>query len=284
MKLSPRQGMIDDMKKESIVSIVIGSYNRLTYLQATIDTLRAEIKNLSAEIIIVDGGSTDGTMEWLVEQKDIITILQHNRGEWLGKKLKRRSWGYFMNLGFKVAQGKYICMISDDCLVVPGAIRNGVKQFDKELKADDKVGAMAFYWRNWPEQKDYWVGLAWGGRLFVNHGLYLREAMEKVGFVDEDSFFFYHADGDLSLRIWDAGYSIVDSPDSFIEHFSDANTEVRATNMEQQQKDWNTYTARWGYLKMPDKDWVEKPFKDPKKTADRYWGNKKTFIERMLKK
>jgi len=272
------------MPKKPIVSVVIGSYNRLPYLQATIDTLRAEINKIAAEIIIVDGGSTDGTMEWLVQQKDIITIIQHNRGEWLGKKIERRSWGYFMNLGFKAALGKYICMISDDCLVVPGAIKNGIELFEQKLKAGEKIGAMAFYWRNWPEQKDYWVGLAWGNRLFVNHGLYLREAMEKVGFVDEDSFFFYHADGDLSLRIWDAGYGIIDSPKSYIEHYSDANTEVRTSNMEQQQKDWRAYTKRWQHLKMPDKDWVEKSFEDPDRTAEKYWGQKKNLLTRMLKK
>jgi GT2 family glycosyltransferase len=259
------------MQTNFVVSIVIGSYNRLEYLKATIDSTRKDLEGMRHEIIVVDGGSNDGTIEWLVGQKDIITILQHNRGEWNGKKIERQSWGYFMNLGFRAASGKYICMLSDDCLVVPDAIKNGIKLFDKELKTGNKIGAMAFYWRNWPEQDKYWVGIAWGERIFVNHGLYLREALQKVDFIDAKNFFFYHADGDLSLRLWDAGYKCIASPGSFIEHYSDANNEVRTSNLGKQKEDWATYEKRWQHLKMPKEDWAEKEFTDKSRTAERYW-------------
>lgn len=259
------------MSTKPIVSVVIGSYNRLSYLQSAIATLRQEIKHLSAEVIIVDGGSNDGSIEWLIQQKDIITIIQYNRGEWMDKKIERRSWGYFMNLGFRAASGTYICMLSDDCLVVPGAIKNGLAHAEKKRKEKGNVGMVAFYWRNWPEQEKYWVGVAWGNRMFVNHGLYLREALEKVNFIDDEYFFFYHADGDLALRIWEAGYVCIDSPDSFVEHFSDANTEIRISNQEQQKQDWRTYTKRWEHLSMPEADWIEKSYTDPHHTAERYW-------------
>ena len=49
---------------------------------------------------------TDATIRWLARQKDIVSIIQHNRGKWQGKPIERRSWGYFMNQGFKCARGK----------------------------------------------------------------------------------------------------------------------------------------------------------------------------------
>lgn len=270
------------MNQSPTVSIVIGSFNRLAYLKATIETLRADISNIDSEMFVIDGGSTDGTVEWLIKQKDIVTILQHNRGEWQGKPIERKSWGYFMNLGFRAASGKYICMLSDDCLVIPGALPKGIDRFNELRQKDKKVGALAFYWRNWPEQKDYWVGLTWGDRVFVNHGLYLREALETVNFVDADSFTFYHADGDLCLRMWEAGYSVTDAPESFIEHSSDANLAVRTTNLERQQEDWSTYTKRWKHLGKPQKDWIYQEYTDKKRTAERYWHKKKSIKERLF--
>ena len=209
--------------EDPIVSVVIGSYNRSRYLRATLDTVRRELADLPHELIVVDGGSADGTLRWLLRQKDVITIVQHNHGEWNGEPIEHKSWGYFMNLAFRAASGKYICMLSDDCLVIPGAIVNGLSVFEHVLEAGEpRIGAVAFYWRNWPDQESYWIGFTYGNRMFVNHGLYLREALEEVGFIDAQSYFFYHADGDLCLRLDEAGYRCVDSPGSFIEHATHA--------------------------------------------------------------
>ena len=107
------------------ISVVLGSYNRRPFLEAAIASIRDNGFTLPYEMIVVDGGSTDGSMDWLFRQKDVITIIQHNRGTFRGKPIPRRSWGYFMNLGFKCAQGKYILMMSDDSLLVPGSAMNG---------------------------------------------------------------------------------------------------------------------------------------------------------------
>jgi len=254
-----------------VTSVVLGTYNRLSFLKLTINSIRQELKNFPHEIIVVDGGSTDGTLKWLVKQKDIITIVQHNRGEWRGKWIERRSWGYFMNLGFKSAHGKYICMLSDDCLVVPGAIINGYNLFESELAKGKKVGAVAFYWRNWPEQKKYWVGLTFGNKIFVNHGLYLREALENVGYIDEETYNFYHADGDLCLKLSQRGHVCIKSPDSYIEHYSHVNEKVRMFNLEKQKEDWKAYENQWSRIySKPGKDWIEKEFEDPTKTAIKF--------------
>jgi GT2 family glycosyltransferase len=253
------------------VSIVIGTLNRRWYLKRTIASVRAELPFPTSELIVVDGGSTDGTLRWLTKQKDVITIVQHNHGDLDGRPVPRRPWGYFMNLGFKAAAAPYICMLSDDCLVVPGAIRRGLERFERD---GERVGSVAFYWRNWPEQEPYWIGCTFGGRKFVNHGLYRRDALASVDFADEETFRFYHADGDLSLRMADAGWECIDSPESFVEHYSHANQRQRAKNRETQRQDWIAYQDRWGKLGAPDAAWVELSHDDPHRTALRYWGRR----------
>jgi len=255
-----------------VVSIVLGSYNRRAFLKATLESVRANGMDFPHEIIVVDGGSADGSLEYLMRQKDVITIIQYNRGVFRGRQIERRSWGYFMNLGFKAAQGKYICMISDDCLLLPGAIQNGVRLFEKRLSENCKIGALAFYWRNWPKQEKYWVGLTLGDKLFVNHGLYLRSAVEEVGWLEENRYHFYHADGDLCLKLWERGFEIIDGPESFVEHFAHANRKVRKSNGALQQADWVAYLERWTgiYYDPASKNigrWLYRDYADPWQTV-----------------
>lgn len=257
------------------VSVVLGSFNRRNFLKLTIGSVRQEMVGLDAEIIVVDGGSTDGSLQWLMRQKDVLTIVQHNHGTWNGAPVRRRSWGYFMNLGFLAASGEYICMLSDDCLLVPGAIRNGLDEVERSSALGAKVGAVAFYWRNWPEQDDYWVGLTLLGRMFVNHGLYRRAALEEVGFADENTYAFYHADGDLCLKLWNAGHICIDSPDSYVEHYSHANLQVRASNLARQKEDWNNYVSKWRRVSgvedvISGQGWVTRTHVDPHRTASRF--------------
>ena len=254
------------------VSVVLGSYNRFTFLRTTLESVRNNGMDFPYEIIVIDGGSTDGSLKYLTSQKDVITIVQHNRGVFRGRKIERRSWGYFMNLGFKAAQGKYILMISDDSLLVPGAVKNGVIGFEELLVEGRKIGAMAFYWRNWPEQKKYWVGLTLGNKMFVNHGLYLRSAVEEVGWIEEDRYQFYHADGDLCLKLWEKGFEVVESPLSFVEHFMHANSDVRLSNLTSQQNDWRAYLERWTNIyydpiKNETGGWLYLDYEDPTRTS-----------------
>jgi glycosyltransferase involved in cell wall biosynthesis len=260
-------------KISSKISVILGSYNRGQFLPLTITSVRQELKETLYEIIVVDGGSDDGSLQWLQQQKDILTIIQHNRGVWKGKEIKRRSWGYFMNLAFKCAQGKFVCMLSDDCILIPGAIKNGINHAEKQMKLGCKVGAVAFYFRDWSREEDYHVGYTLGENMYVNHGLYLRKAVNEVNYVDEDNFFFYNADGDLSLKIWKKGYSVIDSPNSYVEHYPYANIPIRKTNYKKFKQDLDRYLDKWEGIFYDRKKnnlgkIISKKFKDPLLTGD----------------
>ncbi len=274
-RLTPRP-LVSQPKSGALFSVVLGSYNRGRLLRHAIESVRDNGAFARHEIIVVDGGSTDGSLEWLVQQKDVVTIVQHNRGEFRGQPIERRSWGYFMNLGFKSAQGKYILMISDDCILLPGAIERGISRFKERLKRR-RVGGVAFYFRNWPEEREYYVQRTLGGRLMVNHGLFLRAALEEIGWADEENYLFYKADGDLCLRLWQAGYEIVDAPGAFVEHYLDPQEHVRLQNNETLEQDKKAYSARWKRLALLSRakenmGKITLAFDDPAHTAESLFG------------
>lgn len=272
-----------------LVSVVLGSYNRRPFLEQAIESIRANGARAPHETIVVEGGSTDGSLEWLIQQKDVITIVQHNRGEFRGRLIPRRSWGYFMNLGFKSAQGEFVLMISDDCLLVPGAIDQGVARFAELDAAGRRVGAVAFYYRNWPEEQNYYVQRTFGGKMMVNHGMYRRSAMEAVGWVDEERYSFYKADGDLCLKMWEAGYEIVDCPTAFVEHFEGVDRTARKVNRETLARDREAYRQRWeGIFWEPNgvdlRDRLEIQHDDPYRTAARFPSVEPTVLDRVAQR
>ncbi len=257
----PRPPSID---ARPVISVVLGSFNRLPLLRRAIESVRANLDNLRGEIIVIDGGSSDGSIDWLVEQKDIVAIVQHNRYVAGGQTRRRMSWGRFMNVGFRAAGADRIVMISDDCYLLPDAISNALTRIEEAERVGLAVGACAFYFRNWPQESDYYVQRTLGGNLMVNHGLYCRAALSAAGYANEDDYAFYKADSDLSLAIWQAGYAVIDAPGSVCEHFMSQEEAVRVSNnatleydRRQLHKRWRQLTGRAATQKMGKKklDW-----------------------------
>jgi hypothetical protein len=180
-----------------------------------------------------------------------------------------------MNLAFKCAQGKFIVMISDDTLLIPGSVMNGLHHYERLCGQGRTVGAVAYYFRNWPEQPKYFVRTTLGHKISVNHGMFLRNALEDVGWIEEERYQFYHADSDLSLKLWQRGYEVVDCPGAFVEHFRHANSIMRKQNMQSQESDWSAYVDRWvGVFCNPDKDnsggWIYSDYQDLNKTVKKF--------------
>ena len=204
------------------ISVVLGSLNRKSLLQETINSIRTDTFNGSMEIIVIDGGSTDGTCEWLAKQTDVFTMIQPNYKiqDYDGTSRRAHSWGEFMNIGFKLAKGRWVLMVSDDLVLCKDAIKNGMEELETIIRTGEKIGGGAMFWREYPRDPQYHVKVLPDNVIHINHGFYLKEALEDVDYIDETSFEFYGADGDLSMRLNLGGWKTVALKSSFAEHLN----------------------------------------------------------------
>jgi glycosyltransferase involved in cell wall biosynthesis len=202
------------------ISVVLGSKNRRNLIKATIASIRENGFSGRIEIIVIDGGSTDGTCDWLALQTDIVTIIQpnYNISTHHGISKLAHSWGEFMNIGFKYASSPWIVMISDDLILTKGVLQKGYDHLVKQAKNGSKIGGGAFYFREYPRHSYYRLIMLPGNIININHGFYNREALIDVNFTDEKNFNFYCADGDLVLRMHEKGWQIIELADCYVEH------------------------------------------------------------------
>ena len=95
------------MKEGRSVGVVVVTYNRFELLKEVVAALRNQTFT-DFQIIIVNNGSTDQTLEWLDEQKDIITITQPNLGG---------AGGFFTGMKYVAEHGFDYCWVMDDDVI-----------------------------------------------------------------------------------------------------------------------------------------------------------------------
>jgi len=146
---------------EPTVGVVFGTYNRMPQLQRTMAALRRNA-GLPFDVIAVDGGSSDGSREWLQDQPDVRLIRQE--GPLTGAVAA-------FNLGFAYAVDHYpfICQLNDDAELVTS---DGIARALAILRADPRAGAVAFAFDFWG---DFGVDSV-RGVTYVNFGVIRREA------------------------------------------------------------------------------------------------------------
>lgn len=199
-----------------LISVVSGTYNRLESLIRMVSSARVAIPaSLGYEIIIVDGGSDDGTLQWCKRQPDI-HLIEH--GELRGA-IKA-----FCD-GAKTACGQYVILANDDILFAPESILTALVY----LESTPRCGAVAFadnrpYDTEQPisqENHQYsvqtQVAVAPDGHptrvVYAQVGMFRRWLGEKAGWWGADDPVMgqartYGGDNYLSSRIWELGYTV----------------------------------------------------------------------------
>ncbi|OHB72541.1 MAG: hypothetical protein A2W23_03590 [Planctomycetes bacterium RBG_16_43_13] len=187
------------MKK---VSVITPSYNQASYIEQTIQSVLMQKGNFELEHLIIDGGSTDGTIDILKKYNDKI--------QWISEKDHGQS--HAINKGFSMAKGAIIGWLNSDDLYEHGAIQKAVSMFTHNSSCQWVAGRCRIIDENGSEirksitrYKNKWLSRYSYDRLLVENfisqpAVFFRKSfLDKIGQLDET--LHYIMDYDLWLRM-----------------------------------------------------------------------------------
>jgi|GEM_PF-2551633 len=192
--------------KEKFVSIVVTLYNRRALMKKTAESvLRSDYRNY--ELIAVDGGSTDGSLEMLRDMARKNRKLKVFVDKTPGRNPAR-------NTGIRHAKGEIIIFIDSDVVVEKDWIKEIVRPF-----ADAKVGGVIG--RTIADRKGlFWYHMENKYIQFIGHNSAYRTRLVKgLGGFDR-RFFSAKEDTDMAFRIMEQGYEVVYCDKARMTHIS----------------------------------------------------------------
>lgn len=186
------------------LTIVVPLYNKVHYIESTLNSIKGSIHNIDWECIVVDDGSTDGSTEiaknFCNENTDNFTYVQCLRNHGLYPS-------YARNIGIRMAESEFIMFFDADDWLCDGYPERGVK-FMKEnpdyyhysepilvVNKDEGYGNYIEYYNLIPytgvNDIDFPAFLAFGGGIYTR-GIFKTSEVKKIRFKDvplEDSVF-----------------------------------------------------------------------------------------------
>lgn len=185
------------------LSIIIPVFNGRHVLVQALEILERDAPE--AEVIVVDGGSTDGALEMVRTRFPLVNILE----------VANHGWSHATNRGFEIATRDLLLTMNSDLFPNRHALEMMVARLleKPELGA---VGPMLFnvdgsrqwgfgtlYRANWINHtKPYNINILHGACLMTRH-----DVLERVGGFDEN-FFLYNEEFDWCWRTTKAGFKL----------------------------------------------------------------------------
>ncbi len=222
------------------LSIIIPSYNSLGLLQQSLPHLKALLTPGSAEIIVVDNASTDGSGMWLQNGSlgiDHVIYLDENVG-----------FAAACNRGIEQAQAPYILLLNSDAFPQPGALEKLMEYLDSHPRVGIVAPQLVFSDGRWqrsggllPSPRAAMLD-AFGITSFLNLAANLRwrvlgsrQAPRAANYVDgacmmvryamiqqignlDERFFFFIEDAEYCQRARQNGWLVHQVPSSKVVH------------------------------------------------------------------
>jgi GT2 family glycosyltransferase len=213
------------------VSVIVVTWNGLHVLRDCVTALARQ--TLPHELIVVDNGSHDRTIQWLERHAPQATViaLPENLGFAGGN-----------NVGLRAASGDYLVLLNNDTIAPPDFLEQLVAPLANDAHAGSSAGVLTF--AHQPEtiasagivvgrdglHRDLWMlqpvatlpeasieifGASGGAAC------YRRAALDEVGLFDE-GYFNYLEDADLAWRLQLAGWRCLLAPTARVRHIYSA--------------------------------------------------------------
>ena len=209
----------------SLVTVIIPNYNGLSFLKACIAALRVQ-KYKRFDILVVDNGSEDGSVEWLQSQGIWAIFLDKNMG-FCGA----------VNKGIQAAKTPYILLLNNDTEAKPEFVGELVKSISRSKKIFAVSSKMIQLYHKdlMDDAGDMYCVFGWAYQRGVGQSskgynrprevfsacagaaIYRREVFESIGYFDEKHF-AYLEDMDICYRAKIFGYHILYCPSAVVYH------------------------------------------------------------------
>lgn len=188
---------------EPLVSVVTPTFNMADRLPRCVDSVGRQSYAL-IEHVVVDGGSADGTTDYLLSQPHVRWISEPDHGQ-----------SNALNKGFAMANGAIVTWLNADDVLLPGAVEAVVHALAATPGAgwaygDLEVQRGAERWVTKPPPALSATSFLRGNVISQPGTFFLASALEQVGGIDED--FNLTMDFELWLRFMKANVGAVYVP------------------------------------------------------------------------
>jgi len=219
------------LKKLPKVSIIIPNYNGRSFLDACLSSIsQINYPRDRYDVILVDNGSNDGSVEYV-----------RNRFPWVIILVLNRNYGFTggNNRGAKIARGDLIVFLNNDTVVDKNWLyelvkvtlsdkligicgskimsmkdRNVTQYNGRHLHVLGGVIPSAFYtYKNELGKEFHAVGSVQGSSFLVR-----KDVFKSLGGFDRD-YFLYSDEVDICYRAWISGYYVAYAPNSIVYHY-----------------------------------------------------------------